>query len=256
MLIFFIFAFGTCIGSFLNVCIYRLPLSQSVINPPSHCPSCKSPIKWYDNIPLLSYIILKGRCRKCKVRISFRYFLVELITGLAFVLFFRLYGPVSLTLIYLTLVCGLIIATFIDFEHQIIPDEITLGGLALGLIISFIYPPLHGKISHFKALLDSGLGVLVGGGSLYLTGLLGTFIFKKEAMGGGDVKLLAMLGAFLGWRLVVVTFFVSPILGSIVGIILKIKDKREIIPYGPYLTIGAIVDIIWGEDIFRWLFFR
>ncbi len=256
MLIFFIFVFGACIGSFLNVCIYRLPLSQSIINPPSHCPGCKSPIKWYDNIPLLSYIILKGHCRKCKARISFRYFLVELITGITFILFFHLYGPVPLTFIYLTLACGLIIATFIDFEHQIIPDEITLGGLVLGLLVSLLYPNLHHETAHLRSLLDSVLGVLVGGGSLYLTGLLGTFIFKKDAMGGGDVKLLAMLGAFLGWRLVVVTFFVSPVLGSIVGIILKIKDRREVIPYGPYLTMGAIVAIIWGEDIFRWLFFR
>lgn len=242
-------------GSFLNVCIYRLPKSESVIHPRSHCPDCNRTIRWYDNIPLVSYIILRGRCRHCGSRISFRYFLVELATATVFVLFFHFFGGGLIFWIYAALACGLIIATFVDLGHQMIPDEITLGGLGVGLALSLIYPPLHGLTSHKLSIFSSFLGALVGGGSLYIIGFLGNLAFKKESMGGGDVKLLAMIGAFVGWKLVLLTFFISPLFGSIVGIVLKIKKRIGLIPYGPFLSLGAIISIIWGKQIIRWLFY-
>lgn len=255
MLYFFIFIFGSVVGSFLNVCIWRLPRDESIFKPRSHCPNCQRPIPWYDNIPFLSFLFLKGRCRFCKGRISFRYFLVEFITASLFLIFFLRFGSDPKFFIYTLLCCGLIVATFVDFKHQIIPEQITLGGLGAGLILSAIFPQLHEVVSRWRSVLSSLLGALVGGGSIYLMGLLGKAIFKKEAMGGGDVKLLAMVGAFIGWRLTVLAFFLGPFFGSVVGIYLKLRKKVDIIPYGPYLSLASIVSILWGEQILRRLFF-
>jgi leader peptidase (prepilin peptidase) / N-methyltransferase len=232
------FILGSFIGSFLNVCIYRMPKSESIVTPRSHCVNCKAFIKWYENIPLLSYIALRGRCRYCKKSISVRYFIVELLTAVLFVLFYSKFGLGLDLLFYLILLCGLIVATFIDFEYQLIPDSVSLGGLALGLIIN-----LRGDF------LSSLLGAAIGAGSIYSIGVLGKLLFKKEAMGFGDVKFLAMIGAFLGWQKVLVVFFLAPFFGAAVGITLKIKYKAEIIPYGPYLSLATIVTILWGEKI-------
>lgn len=261
----FIFILGSMVGSFLNVCIWRMPRHESIIQPGSHCPYCKHPIAWYDNIPFVSFILLTGKCRHCHTRISFRYFLVEFITASLFVLFYYRFGLTPEFFIYISLVSALVVATFIDFEHRIIPDEITLGGLVAGILISLVYPRLHHSQSMFvswpwwRQVGYSGLqalwGGLAGGGSIYLIGLLGNFAFKKESMGGGDVKLMAMIGAFVGWKLVLLTFFIAPFFGSIVGIILKIKTKAEIIPYGPYLSLAAIISIIWGQEILNYIFF-
>jgi len=256
-----VFLFGLAIGSFLNVCIWRLPLDKSIVYPPSHCPLCRKHIFWYDNIPVLSFILLKGRCRSCKEKISFRYPLIELLTASIFLLFFTHFS-LPLFFIYTLLGSLLIVATFTDFAHQIIPDQITLGGLAAGLFLSIIYPPLHGVVSTGAgvvktsglSLVSSLVGMLVGGGSIYLLGVIGSVIFRKEAMGGGDVKLMGMLGAFLGWKLVLLIFFIAPLFGSVVGIILKLKHKTEIIPYGPYLSLAAIITLIYGERIIRFLF--
>jgi leader peptidase (prepilin peptidase)/N-methyltransferase len=250
-----IFIIGACVGSFLNVCIYRLPKGESVIRPSSHCPNCNHRLKWYENIPFLSYLILRGKCRYCKKPISPRYITVELITAGLFLLFLNYFGLGVSFLIYVSLASALIVATFIDLKERIIPDEISLTGMVVGLLVSFIYPALHGVTSHKLSFLYSCLGLTVGGGSIYLTGLLGDFIFKKESMGGGDVKLLAMVGAFIGWKLVLLAFFISPLFGAIVGIILKIRSNVSTIPYGPFLSLGTIISVIWGEQIIRWIIY-
>ena len=255
VLYFFVFILGLVIGSFLNVCIYRLPKGIFLKQKFSFCPHCKRKIKWFDNIPLISYVLLRGHCRYCGQRISFIYPLVELITGLSFLSLFIYFGVTPFFFIYFFLICALIVATFTDFKEQIVPDEVTLGGLALGLLISFIYPTLHEVGSHWIGLFNSFLGALVGAGALYLTGVFGNIVFRKESMGGGDVKLLAMVGAFLGWKMVLLTFFISPFFGAIAGIMLKLKKKAETIPYAPFLSLGSVISLIWGKEILVWLGF-
>lgn len=254
MLIFFTFVLGLIIGSFLNVCIYRMPRSKSIVNPPSHCPHCEHVIPWHDNMPVISFLLLRGRCRFCKEKISLRYIIVELLTASVFVLIVSQLGLHITTIIFMIVTCGMIVATFIDFEHQIIPDEITYGGMALGLILSFIFPQLHNAASRLKAVYASGGGLLAGGISIYLTGVIGKLIFKKEAMGGGDVKLLAMIGSFVGFKSIIFIYFLAPFFGSVVGIIMKLKYKVDIIPYGPYLSSASLVVILWGDKILRTLF--
>lgn len=254
MLIFFTFIFGLVVGSFLNVCIYRLPKSESVVNPRSHCPHCEHIIPWCDNIPVISFLLLRGRCRFCKKRISFRYITVELLTASVFVLMVTTLGMQITTIIYMVFGCGLIIAAFIDFKHQIIPDEITYGGMVLGLVFSLVFPQLHHSASRIKALSASGLGLFVGGISIYLTGVIGKLVFRKEAMGGGDVKLLAMIGSFVGFKNIILIYFLAPFFGSVVGIYMKLRYKAEIVPYGPYLSLASLVVILWGDRILRTLF--
>ena len=248
-----VFIFGAIIGSFLNVCIYRIPLGKSIIRPRSHCPFCEKAIKWYENIPLASYIVLLGKCSGCKRPIPVRYFLVELITALSaagLLAYFSLTPPFF---IYFLFVTSLIAVTFIDIEHQEIPDVISLPMIVLGLGL-FSFFNLDFSSTYLKSFLNSLFGILVGGGSMFLLGVIGELIFKKEALGGGDVKLMAMIGAFLGWKMVLLTFFLSPLFGSIAGIIMKYKFHKDVIPYGPYLAIGAVVSLFFGENILRYLF--
>ena len=251
----FVFAIGAIIGSFLNVCIHRLPKNESVIMPASHCPKCKRNILWYDNIPILSYMILRGKCRFCRGKIAFRYPLVEIITAVLTLLLFIVFGPGIKLFSYALLSFGLIIATFVDFEINEIPDQVSIGGLVAGLALSIAGPRMLDTASRPEAFLNSFLGILVGGGSIYLLGFFGELVFRKEAMGGGDVKLMAMIGAFLGWKLVMFTFFVAPVFGAIAGIILKVKDGRQIIPYGPYISLAALVSVFWGNQILGFLFY-
>lgn len=250
-----VFIFGAIVGSFLNVCIHRMPKGESIVSPGSHCPNCKKPISWYDNVPLLSYIMLMGRCRSCKAPISPRYIIVELITAALAVVLFTVFGPSPKFAGYSLLSAGLIVATFVDLEIQEIPDEISLGGLAAGIIFAVIFPGMLSEASWNKALIGSLLGAVAGGGSIYLMGFFGEMVFKKEAMGGGDVKLMAMIGAFLGWKLALLTFFIAPLFGSVAGIILKIKNDQNVMPYGPYLSIAAVASIFWGDKILRMLFY-
>lgn len=249
----FIFILGAMIGSFLNVCIYRLPRGLSIVVPPSHCPSCGKTIPWYDNIPILSYFLLNGRCRFCRLRISPRYLIVEILTASLLAALVARFGPTPKFLAYSIMSCGLITATFVDLEIQEIPDEVSLGLLAVGLILSLILPSVLDASSWFGGILNSALGALAGGVSIYLMGFFGELVFKREAMGGGDVKLMAMAGAFLGWEKVLLAFFLAPLFGSVVGIILKIKEGREVIPYGPYLSLAVLVSIFFGEWILRLL---
>lgn len=251
---FFIFLFGLCVGSFLNVCIYRMGREQSVVKPRSHCPHCRKIILWYDNIPLLSFILLRGRCRWCGKKISFRYFFIELLTGIVFLVIYQKFNLSYYTLVYCIFVSGLIVATFVDFDFRIIPDEISLGGIAAGLIFSFLFPGLHNAPTHLAGLWQSFLGVLMGGGILWILGCIGDFMFKKESMGGGDVKLLAMIGAFLGWKLALLTLPLASVFGALIGIIIKIRTKESLIAFGPYLALGAFISIFWADFILNALF--
>ena len=239
------------VGSFLNVCIYRLPREQSIVRPRSRCPHCQKPIAWYDNIPLLSYVALGARCRHCRSPISWRYPLIEALTGISAVVVFWWFGAGLLALIYFAFVCALIVVSFIDLEFQIIPDEISLGGLVVGVLLSAALPALHGTDSRLISIGQSVLGLLVGGGVLYGTGLLGDFLFRKESMGGGDIKLLAMAGSILGWKLVIVTFFIAPIFALIPGLFVLLFKRSHVIPYGPFLSFGLVASLFFGEAILR-----
>ena len=245
MLSFFVALFGALVGSFLNVVIVRLPEEGgSVVFPPSHCPVCKKSIAWYDNIPLLSFLLLRGRCRQCGVRISWRYPLVEGATApLALALYLH-FGPTILFPIYFLFCAALIAVIFIDFQHQIIPDVISLPGIVLGFGLSFVNP--------FVAWQDAGLGVLFGGGSFYLVALVYYLLTKREGMGGGDIKLLAMIGAFLGWQALPFVVFGSSLLGTVAGVGAMIKQRKggkTVIPYGPFLAIAALLYLFFRQEI-------
>jgi leader peptidase (prepilin peptidase) / N-methyltransferase len=246
-----IFLFGMCIGSFLNVCIYRLPSSMSIINPSrSFCPLCNSAIPFYDNIPVLSYLWLKGRCRHCNAPISLRYPLVELMTGILAVAILFMFGLTPESIVYFIFISSLLVITFIDIDHQIIPDIITLPGIPMGLAASFILPAMTFK--------SSLLGLLVGGGSLFLVAWTYSLITRKEGMGGGDIKLLGMIGAFIGWKGVLFTIFVASLAGTFAGMIvvlLKGKNLKFAIPFGPFLSIGAMSYVFFGEKIIFWYFY-
>ncbi len=250
-----VFAFGACVGSFLNVCVYRMPRELSLVRPPSHCPSCKHPIRWRDNIPILGWILLGGRCRDCRERISPRYMLVEALTGGLFLAAW-LRDPGWGVMVDWILIAGLITATFIDFEFYIIPNEITYGGVVAGAVLSAIFPGrFHGAETWLGGLLQALLGIIVGGGILMLVAWAGEKVFRKEAMGMGDVKLMGMVGAFLGWRSILFTLLIASLVGSIVGIslmMLERKGKSDPIPFGPYLALGALVWIFWGPTIVEW----
>lgn len=242
------FAFGAIVGSFLNVCIFRLPEGQSVVFPGSRCRFCKKAIRWADNIPLVSYAVLKGRCRHCRAAISPQYFWIEFFTAALFVFFYFYFGPTPRGFITLLFSLALLVETAIDFRHQIIPDAITLPGIVLGLLASALIPGLHGQTSALWGFVWALVGMLVGGGILYLAGTLAEWILKKEAMGGGDVKLLAMIGAILGWPGVLWTIFVSSFLGSIVGLYIRFTKGQDRIPYGPYLAAAAFSYLFIGKQ--------
>ena len=245
------FALGSCVGSFLNVCIYRLPREQSVVRPRSRCPSCRRLIVWYDNIPLLSFALLRGRCRRCRARISWRYPLVEALTGGATVAVVQRFGTGAAGVVYVAFVAALIAVSFVDLEFQIIPDEISVGGLVAGVVLSGLIPALHGTDSRWLSLGRSVLGLVAGGGILYVTAVVGDFIFKKESMGGGDIKLLAMAGSLLGWKLVLLTFFIAPMLALIPGLFVLLFKRSHIIPYGPFLSVGLVVSLFFGQELLR-----
>lgn len=237
--------FGAIVGSFLNVVILRLPEpGASIAFPASHCPRCRHPLSWYENIPLLSYLFLRGRCSHCEARISFQYPLVELLMAMiSSAVFFR-FG-LSLTAIGLFLFsAALLVIIIIDFYHQIIPDVISLPGVLLGFAFSFI-----NSITSWQ---DSLIGLLAGGGILYAIALLYYVLRKQDGMGGGDIKLLAMIGAFLGWQSLPFIIFASSISGSIIGILtiaIQKKDRATRIPFGPFLSVSALLYMFFLNDI-------
>lgn len=245
----FTFIFGLCIGSFLNVCIYRLPVSKSISHPRSSCTSCNELIPFYDNIPVLSYILLRGRCRFCREPISLRYPIIELLTGLFALITFLKYGLTLEGLIYFIYICALLVITFIDIDHQIIPDVITLSGIPIFFLGSFGLSQIN--------YLDSLIGILAGGGSLFLVAWTYSLITKKEGMGGGDIKLLAMIGAVIGWKGILFTIFVASAVGTVSGLLVMLKLRKGMklkIPFGPFLAIGGIAYIFFGPQLIRWYF--
>jgi leader peptidase (prepilin peptidase)/N-methyltransferase len=343
------FVFGSIVGSFLNVCIYRMPIGQSIVSPPSHCPHCKYSIPWYLNVPLITWLYLGGKCRNCRAPISIRYFLVELLTGICFLCCWLAFGPFSalLALIFCLFLAGLIVATFIDFEHFIIPDEITIGGMVVGFLCSFLVPALHNRASMADSMKQSILGMAVGAGIVYAILRIGKLLFGKhritlptqtkivfsetcvhlpghdipyddlfyrqsdtiavhaqtvelvdrcyrdvlvrlspsklqigeeilnpedvhhmetvaaelvlprEAMGLGDVKFMAGIGAFLGWQAVIFSLMASSMIGSLVGVTLILLRKREWssrLPYGPYIALAAVIWIFGGARLVYWWF--
>ncbi len=240
----FIFISGAAIGSFLNVCIARLPGQVSLVSPSSSCPQCRRPIRFYDNIPLVSFFVLRGRCRDCGGRISRRYPLVEFLTGGLAVLLWRHFGPGAPFIFHFIFVSALLLTTFIDYDHQIIPDLVTLPGIPFFSLAAVLFLDL--------TFWDSFFGLVAGGGSLYLLGLFHGLITGREGMGGGDIKLLAMIGAFLGWQSLLFVVLVSSFLGAAVGVALILsrgKDLRYAVPFGPFLAVGAVGYIFLGDHL-------
>jgi leader peptidase (prepilin peptidase)/N-methyltransferase len=247
------FIFGAAIGSFLNVCIVRVPKKQSIAAPPSHCPHCQNRIRAYDNIPLLSYVWLGGRCRSCGVKISPRYFFVELLMGiLAVILFLRL-GLTAAFFIYTVFTAALVVISFIDLELQIIPDVISLPGIVVGLLASLLnYPWPHDHLALPPSPIDSLLGIVAGGGVLFIVAWLYERWTGVEGMGGGDIKLLAMIGAFLGWPGVPLSLFFASLVGSIIGIGMMAITRSGLklkIPFGPFLCLGALFYLFFGRRL-------
>jgi leader peptidase (prepilin peptidase)/N-methyltransferase len=237
---------GLAVGSFLNVCIHRLPRGQSLNSPPSRCPHCDDQLRWFDNIPVVSYAMLAGRCRKCRVRISIRYPIVELVTMGLFVLHGLVFGWTAVLVPRLVFACAMVVLFAIDLEHHLLPNAITLPGIAVGLIASTVLPP---------GVIDALIGVLIGGGALWLIGEAYYRFSGHEGMGGGDVKMLAMIGAFLGWKLVLVTLVLSSIAGSVIGLVVIAIRKggmKYALPYGTFLALGALVASLAGDAIVAW----
>lgn len=248
---FFLFLFGLCVGSFLNVCIYRIPLNISIVKPRSYCPACGVAIPFNHNIPVLGWFLLRGRAPCCGVRIDARYWMIELFSGILFFALWRhcLHQPVFFV-VMAVLTSSLIVASCIDMDHYIIPDRFTLGGCIAGLIAGALVPSLHHETTAWKGFTESLRGAFVGGIILWLVAQIGTRVFKKEAMGMGDVKLLAAIGSFLGWPSTIFIIGVSSLIGSVVGIAIVLSQQKgwgTRIPYGPFLALGTLVWIFGGD---------
>ncbi|VFQ46670.1 prepilin peptidase [Desulfoluna butyratoxydans] len=241
--------YGLCVGSFLNVCIYRVPLSRSIVRPGSACPSCGTAIRWYDNIPVVSYLILMGRCRACKHRVSIRYPAIEALTGAMALIALYAFGPTLSALAHFLFYCVLITLTFIDIDHRIIPDVISLPGIPIFFLLSFAVPTLSWQ--------DAALGILAGGGSLWLIAWGYERATGKAGMGGGDIKLLGMMGAFIGWEGVLFTVFFSSLTGSVIGLSIMLVQRGNMkmaIPYGPFLAAGGVAYTLFGARLISWYF--
>lgn len=237
---------GLAVGSFLNVCIYRLPRGESLVHPRSRCPQCGRSLAWFDNIPLASWLALRGRCRQCGGPIAGRYPLVELVTALVWILIAVITPPGVLLASRLVLATALIVLFMIDLEHQILPNVITLPGIAVGFLFSLVAPP--GPIA-------SIIGILLGAGILYAIAAGYYLLRGEEGMGMGDVKMLAMLGAFLGWKAVLLTLVLSSFAGAIVGVLLMVVSRENLkyaLPFGTFLALGALVAMLVGDDLIAW----
>jgi leader peptidase (prepilin peptidase)/N-methyltransferase len=244
----FAFIFGAVVGSFLNVCIYRLPAETSIVRPSSRCPHCQHPIRYHDNIPILSYILLAGKCRDCGAKISWRYPLVELITAVLSLLLFIQFGLSLQYLVFFIFTAVLIIITFIDLDHQIIPDVLSLPGIPLFFLAAVFIVKIPWKEALF--------GLLIGGGVLLVIALVYEFISKREGMGGGDIKLLAMIGGFLGWKSLIFILLFSSFSGAVIGIaamIIKKQDTKYAVPFGPFLSAAAVAYIFAGDAFMKFL---
>jgi len=249
LLFIFAFVFGAVVGSFLNVCIFRIPAQGSIVKPLSQCPQCHHPIRFYDNIPLISFFVLRGKCRNCGRPISWRYPLVELITAVFALLLFAKFHVSINFLIFFIFTAVLIVIAFIDLDHQIIPDVITLPGIPIFFLLAVFVV----KVPWLEAL----IGLLIGGGVLLAIAFIYELLTKREGMGGGDIKLLAMIGGFLGWKSLIFILLFSSLLGAIVGIavmIIKKQDMKYAVPFGPFLSVAAVAYLFWSDAFMRFLF--
>lgn len=236
--------FGLMLGSFLNVCIHRWPREESVVKPRSRCPGCGKMIAWYDNVPVLSWLLLRGKCRNCKAAISIQYPLIELTTGIMWVFMAWRYGASITALqaaVFFTILLGIALT---DAREYIIPDEFSLGGLVLGILFSLA--------GGFPAVATALIGAAVGFGVLWLVGVAGTKMFKEEAMGGGDIKMMAMVGAFVGWQGVLLTIFLGALLGTLVFVPLSVVGKKKLVPFGVFLSLGAAATWLAGPALIAW----
>ncbi|MBR4651897.1 MAG: prepilin peptidase [Kiritimatiellae bacterium] len=270
----FAFSLGACVASFLNVCIWRLPREESVVSPPSHCPKCNAPIRWYQNIPIISWCCLRGRCANCRQPISPRYMVVEILGGVFFLLAYmqwamptilgylppfgmvRLFDPWMMAVEALA-ITGLILGSFIDLDHFYLPDRVTIGGMVLGVPLSFLVPEMQGQPDRIGALCWSVGGMAGGFLFLWAVGAVFSRLFRKEALGFGDVKLIGAVGAFFGPWAVLFTIIMSSVVGSVAGIALVVRGRAKLggftaVPYGPFLALGALVWMYWGPAIFDW----
>jgi len=249
VLTFFSVLLGLCLGSFANVCVYRIPLNKSIVHPPSSCPHCGAGIRFFDNIPLISYLLLKGRCRKCRTPISMRYPLVEILMAFLSLALFIKFGFHWRYLLWMVFSGTLVILSFIDLDHKILPDVLTVPGIAVGWLVSF----LPGGVSWT----DSLIGLMAGGGSLYLVAAGYERITGREGLGGGDIKLLAMIGAWMGWASLPLIVLMSSLSGAVIGSVFILcggKGARTQIPFGPFLSLGALSYLFLGRQISLWYF--
>ena len=258
-----VFGLGLVVGSFLNVCIHRIPEGISIVWPASKCVYCSKRIVWYDNIPVLSYLFLRGKCRHCQHKISVQYPIVEFLTGIVFLLLFRSVlmvssGTTCAYVFFVIFCCLLIVGSFVDLRLHIIPNEITYTGLILAPIASILCVGLHDSSGSLRFFVDSGnqwiasllaslIGIFVSGGLIFLCGVFGKLVFRKDAMGFGDVKLMGVIGGFLGWKLAVATFFIAPFFGLLFGLPRLIFKKGNVIPYGPFLSLAAFVCLLFKD---------
>jgi leader peptidase (prepilin peptidase)/N-methyltransferase len=237
---------GLCVGSFLNVCIYRLPRRESLVHPRSRCTSCGRQLTSLDNIPVFSWLALRGRCRTCGAAVSAMYPIVEIVTAAVFVAAYALYGLTPLGVVRVAFACALIVLFVIDLQHRILPNAITLPGIVIGFLCSLFLPP---------GWRDSLIGIVVGGGILFTIAEAYYRVRGVEGLGMGDVKLLGMIGAFLGWKLVILTLILSSLVGSVVGLGLISSgrgDMKLALPFGTFLAIGAVFAATWGDPIVNW----
>jgi leader peptidase (prepilin peptidase)/N-methyltransferase len=242
----FFTAFGLVVGSFLNVCIYRLPRRESVVWPASHCATCERPLEWFENVPVIAWVGLGGRCRTCRTRISVMYPIVELLTGALFAGGYLLYGATPLGFVRIAFGCAMIVLFVIDLQHRILPNVITVTGVPIGFALSLFLPP---------GWRESLIGLLIGGGVLYVIGEAYYRLRGIDGLGMGDVKMLAMIGAFLGWRLTLVTLIFASLTGSLAAVAVLASrrgDLKSALPFGTFLAVGALVAAVAGDQIFAW----
>ena len=261
ILSFFSFALGACIASFLNVVIWRVPRGESIVSPPSHCPKCNAPIRWYQNIPILSWLALRGKCANCKAPISPRYILIEALGGVLFLAAFWKYGTngglasaALNTLVVWIWIALMIVGSMIDFDHKLLPDFVTVGGMVLGVAFEGVDSC---RLQSFAPALWSLGGLVFGFGLLWLIRWLGSIAFKREAMGMGDVFLMGAVGALFGPVAVLVTLILSSVFGSVVGVSMVALSKTKFgkfveIPYGPYICMGCLAWMFWGPELVNW----
>ncbi len=259
----FVFLFGLCVGSFLNVCIWRMPRHETVITTPSHCPNCNYKIKWYENIPIVSWLILRGRCSNCKEKISPWYLFIEILTAvIIFAAWQRIIKydlPLSLFLFYLVGICLFIVTFFVDLKHKIIPNTLNYTVIITSFILAAIFPLGMGKLTVLEALMNSILGAIAAGGIFTIVLMLGKLVFRKDALGWGDVKFISAVGACFGLYPPVWFFciLVGSVMGTIIGVVMILIGKGKLttaLPFGSLLSVAGILWILWGAELTNWYF--